>query len=153
MDSFFRRAVVALPLLVATSVALADVIVEAPWIRGVVAGQSTTGAFMTIRSTTATRLVKVASPAAADTSVHRTAMVDGMMTMEPVESLTVPAHGSVELKPGGLHVMLMGLRAPLRTGQTVPLTLTFRGADGRDSTVTVQAQVRDVTGASAGGKP
>jgi len=153
MDSLFRRVMVALPLVVAASAACADVTVATPWVRGVVAGQSTTGAFMTISSTTATRLVKVASPAAAETSVHQTSMVDGMMRMEPVESLAVPAHGSVELKPGGFHVMLMGLRAPLRTGQTVPLTLTFRGADGHDSTVTVQAQVRDVTGAAAGGKP
>ena len=152
MHPFLRRVVVALAWAVATPAALADVTVVAPWIRGVVAGQTATGAFMTIRSTDAIELVEVSSPAAAEVSVHRTAMVDGMMAMEPVDKLAVPAQGSVELKPGSFHVMLMGLRAPLHAGQKVPLTLHFRATDGRESAVTVQAEVRDVTGAPSHAK-
>jgi hypothetical protein len=139
-------------LLAACACAFADVTVEAPWIRGVVAGQSSTGAFMTLRSTDATELVAMSSPAAESLQVHKTAMVDGMMTMEPVDALAVPAHGSVTLEPGGFHVMLVGLRVPLRPGDKVPLTLTFRGADRHESAVTVQAEVRDVTGAPSHGK-
>lgn len=151
MPSIIRHAA-AVFLLAACGCAFADVTVEAPWIRGVVAGQSSTGAFMTLRSTEAAELVGMSSPAAESLQVHKTAMVDGMMTMEPVDALAVPAHGSVALEPGGLHVMLVGLRVPLRPGDKVPLTLTFRGADRRESAVTVQAEVRDVTGAPSHGK-
>jgi len=145
MNWIIRLAAAALALAIPAA-AFADVTIDAPWIRGVVPGQSVTGAFMTIRSTEATSLIGVHSPAASEVGLHRTAMVDGMMSMEPVESLAVPAHGSVQLAPGGLHVMLVGLRTPLRAGQKVPLTLTFRSADHRQTIVTVQAEVRDVTG-------
>jgi len=151
MRSIIRHGVPLL-LLAATASAFADVTVEAPWIRGVVAGQSTTGAFMTLRSTEATELVAVSSPAAESLHVHRTAMVDGMMAMESVDALAVPAHGSAVLEPGGFHVMLVGLRTPLNPGDKVPLTLTFRAADGQESQVTVQAEVRDLTGAPSHGK-
>jgi len=150
MRSTWRSAAAALSMAVATSAAFADVTIESPWIRGVVAGQSATGAFMRIRSTEAIELVRVASPAASEASVHRTAMVDGMMTMAPVDALAVPAGGSVALEPGGYHVMLVGLRTPLRPGAKVPLTFTFRGADRRERSVTVQAEVRDLTGAPSG---
>ena len=151
MDQAFHRMVVALSLAFAVGTAFADVTVEAPWIRGVVAGQSATGAFMRIRSTEATALVGVTTSVASLASVHRTAMVDGMMSMEPVDSLAIPAHGSLELEPGGFHVMLTGLRAPLRAGQKVPLALTFRTSDGREQTVTVQAEVRNLAAATSPG--
>jgi hypothetical protein len=151
MGQAFHRIVVALSAAFAVGAAFADVTVEAPWIRGVVVGQSVTGAFMKIRSTEATELVRVSSSVAALASVHRTAMVDGMMSMEPVDSLSIPAHGSVELEPGGLHVMLTGLRAPLHAGQKVPLALTFRAPDGREQTLTVQAEVRNLATATPPG--
>ena len=151
MHTYIRHAAAALMLAIPAS-AFADVTIESPWIRGVVAGQSATGAFMRIRSTEATELVAVSSPAAANASVHRTAMVDGMMAMEPVDSLAIPAHGSVALEPGGFHVMLVGLRGPLRVGDDVALTFVFRAAGGRETSVTVQAEVRDLTGAPAHGK-
>jgi copper(I)-binding protein len=151
MHSTIRRVAMALSLTVPVA-ALADVTVDAPWVRGVVPGQSATGAFMRISSTDATELVGVASPVAQTASVHRTAMVDGMMSMEPVEALAVPAHGGVTLEPGGFHVMLVGLHAPVRVGDKIPLTLTFRAADRRETSLTVQAEVRDVTGMPADGK-
>jgi hypothetical protein len=58
----------------------------------------------------------------------------------------------VALEPGGFHVMLTGLRAPLHAGDKLPLTLTFRGADRRETAVTVQAEVRDVTGTPGSGR-
>lgn len=151
MAQAFHRMAVVLTLAFGVESAFAGVTVEAPWIRGVVAGQSVTGAFMRIRSTEATVLVGVSSPAAEVAGVHRTAMVDGMMGMEPVDSLAVPAHGSVALEPGGFHVMLTGLRAPLRAGQRVPLVLTFRASDGREQKLTVQAEVRSLAAATSPG--
>ncbi|MBS1837464.1 MAG: copper chaperone PCu(A)C [Actinobacteria bacterium] len=64
----------------------------------------------------------------------------GMMTMQPVEKIPVPADGSVELKPGGLHVMLFGLKKDLAVGMTVPVTLTFEKA----GQIQVTAEVREL---------
>jgi copper(I)-binding protein len=151
MHSFIRSAALALAVAVPAA-SFADVTIEAPWIRGVVAGQSATGAFMRISSTDATELVGVSTPAAQTASVHRMTMIDGMMSMAQVDALAVPAHGGVALEPGGLHLMLVGLRMPLQPGDQVPLTLTFRAADHRETSITVQAEVREVTGVPARGK-
>ena len=64
---------------------------------------------------------------------------EGMMTMQEVESVPVPAGGTVTFKPGGYHVMLIDLVAPLEVGQTVPLTLTFAKAGRIEVTATVRA--------------
>ncbi len=133
-----------------TSIARAEVTVDHPWVRGVVAGQTATGAFMTIRSSEATELVRVSSPVAASASLHKMVMADSTMSMEPIASLPIPSHGMVELKPGTYHVMLLGLKGPLKPGSRVPLVLTFRGADHTESALTVQAPVIDL-GAGASG--
>ena len=56
---------------------------------------------------------------------------------------------TVELKPGGYHVMLMALKAPLKEGDAVPVTLTFKDKDGRESAVVINAPVRSLTAAPA----
>ncbi len=71
-------------------------------------------------------LVSVASPAAAVVEIHETRDDGtGQMTMMPVDAIPVPAGGTVELKPGSFHIMLIELVAPLEPGATVSLTLTF----------------------------
>jgi len=144
------RFLAAAVLVAAMSAARADVSVDHPWVRGVVAGQSSTGAFMTIRSTQATELVGVSSPDAASVSLHRMVMADSMMSMEPMDSLPIPAGGLVELKPGTYHLMLIGLKRSIKPGASVPLRLTFRGADRVETTVTVQATVSDPAAAAPG---
>ena len=106
------------------------------------------GAFMTIRNTghADDRLVAAASPAAARAELHTHIMADGIMKMRPVEGgIAVPAEGMAELKPGGLHVMLLGLAAPLAEGATIPVTLTFEKAGA----ITVEVPVMKA-GATAG---
>lgn len=84
------------------------------------------------------RLVAAASSAAEAVTMHRTKVRDGIARMLPQEGgLAIPAHGSTQLEPGGLHLMLSGLKEPLALGQTVPLTLTFE----RAGTVTVELKV------------
>ena len=61
-----------------------------------------------------------------------------MMSMKPVKSIAVPASGTVKLKPGGYHVMLIGLKKHLVAGATFPLTLTFATAGKKTVTVTVR---------------
>jgi copper(I)-binding protein len=76
----------------------------------------------------ADRLVAVSTPAARMAGLHRTVETDGVMKMEHVDGIDIPAHGMLEMKPGGYHIMLMGLNGPLREGDEIALTLTFEKA-------------------------
>ena len=80
-----------------------------------------------------TRLVRAESPAAGVTEVHEMKMEGDVMKMRPVTALALPAGRTVELKPGGYHVMLLDLKAPLMKDSTVPLTLVFQDAKGSES--------------------
>ena len=113
--------------------------------RGVVKGQTETGAFMTLTATEATSLVGAASPVAKAVQIHEMKMEGDMMKMRPVKALAIPANIPVELKPGGYHVMLIDLTKPLAKGDMVPIKLTFRDKGGSESTLEVQAQVRELT--------
>lgn len=73
-------------------------------------------------------LVSVSSPTADNTMVHETTMEGGVMKMSHVMALKIPAGQTVELKPSGLHVMLMGLKSPLKATESYKLTLTFEKA-------------------------
>jgi copper(I)-binding protein len=84
------------------------------------------------------RLLRVESNAAQAVELHRSEVVDEVMTMRPVESIEIPAGGEVRLEPGGLHVMLIGLTQPLEAGSSIPLTLVFENA----GEITVDAEVR-----------
>jgi periplasmic copper chaperone A len=127
--------------LVATQ-AVAEVTVTEAWVRGTVATQKATGAFMKIRSSDDAKLVAAASPSASIVEVHEMAIKDNVMTMRAVDALALPAGKTVELKPGGYHVMLIDLVKPLAKGDTVPVTLTIVGKDGKKSTLQVKAEVR-----------
>lgn len=124
---------------------LAQVAVVDPWVRGTVATQKATGAFMQLRSATDVAIVGAASPVAAVVEVHEMKMDGGVMRMSAMKSLPLPAGKTVELKPGGYHVMLMDLKQPLAEGTTVPITLTVQDKDGRTSTLEVKAPVKGLT--------
>jgi copper(I)-binding protein len=112
------------------------------WVRGTVPAQKTTGAFVTLQSTDDAKLVGVATPVARTAEIHESGMSAGTMRMRAVDSVALPAGRRVELKPGGYHVMLLGIAKPLGAGDKVPLTLTIEGPGGRRSTVDVVAEVR-----------
>jgi copper(I)-binding protein len=76
----------------------------------------------------ADRLLGVSSPAAKMAALHKTVEVDGVMKMEHVDALEIPANGMLEMKPGGYHIMLMGLAQPLKEGDEIEITLTFEKA-------------------------
>jgi copper(I)-binding protein len=118
------------------------------WSRPAAAGMTGAG-YMTIRNhgKAAQTLVKVETPAARKVEVHRTVTSGGISRMEPVPRLVVPPGGEARLVPGGQHLMLMGLAAPLKAGQHVPATLTF------DSGVKVRADIVVGTAAPAQGAP
>jgi copper(I)-binding protein len=127
--------------------AFAQVTVSDAWVRGTVVGQMATGAFMQLKSPADVALVAVASPVAKIVEIHEMKMDGGVMKMAAVDRLALPAGKSIELKPGGYHVMLMDLKQPLKEGETVPVTLTFEDKAGRKTTVEVKAPVKALTAA------
>jgi len=144
-----RISFLGLLLALITAPALAQVTVTDAWVRGTVPGQKATGAFMSITSATDATLVSASSPAAKVVEIHEMAMDGGVMKMRAVDKLALPAGKPVQLKPGSYHVMLMGITEPLAEGQTVPVTLTFVGKDGKKTTQEVKAPVKALTAAAA----
>ncbi|WP_457420101.1 copper chaperone PCu(A)C [Roseateles sp. P5_E7] len=136
-----RRLLIASALLMSLA-AQAQVKVDDPWVRATVAPQKATGAFMQLTSAKAAKVVAASSPVAAMVEIHEMKMDDGVMKMRAVDALPLPAGHAVALKPGSYHVMLMGLKGPIKAGETVPLTLTVEGDDGKRSAVEVKAQAR-----------
>lgn len=123
--------------------AAAEVKVENPYVRAVPPGQPNSAAFMTlVNSSAKAHSVKSASsPVAATVELHTHTNNNGVMEMRQIPQIDVPAKGRVELAPGGLHVMFLGLKQDLKAGETVAITLTFD--DG--STTTVNAPIKEVT--------
>ncbi len=136
----------ALSVLVAASLmaaaAHAEVTVKDAWVRATVPQQKATGAFMQLSAPKDTKLVSASSPITPIVEVHEMAMQDNVMKMRQVPAVELPAGRTVELKPGGYHVMLMDLKQQVKEGDTVPLTLVFEGKDGKRETQEVKAQVR-----------
>ncbi len=111
------------------------------WIRASVQGQMATGAFMKLKSKDGAQLVSVSSPVAGIAEVHEMKLEGDVMKMRAVPALDLPAGKTVELKPGGYHVMLMDLKTALKKDSTVPLTLVFKDAKGVQSTLALKVPV------------
>ena len=107
--------------------AFAQVTVTDPWVRGTVPEQKATGAFMRLTAPVDSRVVEARSPAAGTVEIHEMKMDNGVMRMRAVPALPLPANKAVDLVPGGYHVMLMGLKQPLKAGDSVPITLVVEG--------------------------
>ena len=111
-------------------------------------GAATTGVtyFTVIDKGQPDRLVGVSSPVAAAAELHETANDNGVMKMRPVQSVALAPGKPVMFKPGGYHVMLMGLKNPLKAGDSFPLTLTFEHAQPITVTAKVEAAGTAVMG-------
>jgi copper(I)-binding protein len=144
MRSFFRLLLFIAAATVAAA-AYAQVTVSGAWVRGTVHGQTATGAFMQLRSVDGAALVAADSPVAGIVEIHEMAMENNVMKMRAVPALELPAGRTVELKPGGYHVMLMDLKAPLKKGDTVPIKLKVRSKSGQTQEIDVKAEVRELT--------
>lgn len=107
-----------------------DITVVAPWARATPGGAKVGGAYLEVKAAAGAgdRLVSVSSPAAGTVEIHEHINDGGIMKMRRIEGLAVPGGGSVTLKPGGYHLMLMDLKQPLKQGDKVGLTLTFEKA-------------------------
>ena len=124
------------------SAAHAQVTVDKPWVRTTVAQQTTTAAYLTITSVQGGKLVDASSPVAASVEVHEMKMVGDLMKMRNVPALPLAAGKPVEFRPNGYHLMITGLKAPLKAGDVVPLKLVVEDARGKRETVDVKATAR-----------
>jgi copper(I)-binding protein len=140
---FFQHLIAAaLTTVCAVSAFAQNVTVTDAWARATVAGQKATGAFMTITAKDNAKLVGVSSPVAGVAEIHEMKMDKDVMKMAALPNgLDLPAGKAVALKPGGFHVMLMDLKAPLAKDTTVPMTLMFQDTKGVKSTVELKVLV------------
>jgi periplasmic copper chaperone A len=97
------------------------------WIRATPPGVSTAAAYLTITNSgpAADRLLRATSPAARALELHANVEQHGLQHMQPLAEVAVPARGSVELAPGGTHIMLIDIAAAMKPGDRVALTLHF----------------------------
>lgn len=135
----------ALSLLLA-SVALAaePVVASNAWARASMPGQQVGAAYLDLRSTAGATLTKAESSAAQSVEIHTMFMNNGVMQMRRLEKLALPAGETVKLAPGGMHLMLFGLKKPLQKGEQVALTLHLHYADGKTGQLEVRAPVKAV---------
>ncbi len=120
--------------------AVALVQIENPWARASLKLKGSAAVFMTLTdiSGQGDMLVAASSPVATTTELHIHKTVNGVMQMRPVSALSIPAGGSITLQPGAEHVMLIGLRIPLREGEAIPLQLVFTHSNIVETTVQIR---------------
>jgi copper(I)-binding protein len=107
------------------------------WTRATPPGAAVAAVYARIVANEADELVAISSPAAATAEIHATIESDGMVTMRPLTSVSLPSGIPVQFESGGLHIMLLGLHEPLIAGGTVPVTFTFKSA----APITVAADI------------
>lgn len=108
--------------------------------RATVPGQAAAGGFMKIMSSgAADQLISASAPVSDDVQLHTMKMDGNVMQMREVKQIDVPANGAVDLKPGGLHLMFMNIKAPLKAGDVVPVRLKFAKAGEVEVKVPVNA--------------
>ncbi|MCX7946571.1 MAG: copper chaperone PCu(A)C [Hydrogenophilus sp.] len=127
------------------------VTVKEPWVGATVVGQTATGAFMKIFAKERVKLVGGSSPVAGVVEIHEMAMEKDVMKMRAIAALPIGAGETVELKPGGYHVMLIQLARPIKVGEQVPLRLQFERRDGTRFEVEVVGEGRKVGGMTGEG--
>lgn len=128
--------------LVASVAQAAGVKVEGAWVAATLRGQTASAAYLNLTASEASALVGASTPVAGVVEIHSMSMDQGVMRMRAVPRVELPAAQTVKLGVGGYHVMLLDLKGPLKAGTRVPITLKFEGADKRQSSFEVQAEVR-----------
>lgn len=125
---------------------LGAVTIDRPYARATAPGQPAGGGFLTLKNSgaSADRLLSASAEVSKAVELHTMTMEGDVMRMRQVEAIDLPAGKTVELKPGGLHIMFIGLKAPLKKGDSFPLKLKFEKA----GEVTVQVNV-EATGAAS----
>jgi periplasmic copper chaperone A len=145
MTNLYRFGGLLAALLMSASVYAGDIQVENAWTRATAPGQDAAGVDLTITSKQAATLVGVSSAACKTVQLHGMTHENGMMKMREVKFIELPAGKRMNLREGGYHLMLTGLKAPLKAGESVPLTLSFKMANKRMVKVKTKAEVKPLT--------
>ena len=137
--------ILAVAVLTAPATAKAPVHHVSGWARATVPAQSGSAAYLTIHNAGpgSDRLLSVSTPAAASASIHSTSMAGGIMRMRSAGPQTIAPNQKLQMKPGGLHLMVTGLRKPLKAGERLPLTLRFERAGLVRTSIPIQVQGKD----------
>ena len=136
--------------LLAASAHAGDITVTNAWARATAPGQEVGAAYFDIVSKSAAKVVKAESPAATSTEIHTMSMKGGVMEMRKIDSLELPAGKTVSLAPGGNHIMLIGLKKPLKEGDKVAVTLTLEKAPKVQEKIEVSAEVKSMMSGMGG---
>jgi periplasmic copper chaperone A len=140
MRNIFAVAAIAVLIAVPAWADSRGIKVDQVWARATPGAAKTGAIYLTVTNTGTTPDTlegAVSTPVAEHADLHEMKMANGVMEMRPVKSLTIDPGKSVTLAPSGYHIMLTGLKAPLKEGQTVPLTLTFEHAGAQQVTASV----------------
>ncbi|MEO8343824.1 MAG: copper chaperone PCu(A)C [Gallionella sp.] len=146
MTHLYRLGGLLAALLISASVYAGDIQIENAWARATAPGQEVAGVDLTITSKQAATLIGVSSTVCKTVELHSMAMQhdSGMMQMHEVEEIELPPGTPVNLRAAGYHLMLTGLKAPLKAGESVPLTLNIKVAK-RTVKVKAIAEVKSLT--------
>lgn len=137
MTACLLAAALSLPTL-----ALADAVkVENAWLRATLPGQKVAGGFMDLTAGKNMELVGATSPASQSVELHFMRMADGVMEMRELKSISLPKGETVHLAPGGFHAMFIGIKAPMKAGDKVPMTLSFDDGKGQRTTQEISLRV------------
>jgi periplasmic copper chaperone A len=145
-----RSVLVILIFAVLSAPAFAAVTIKDPWIRATTPHQKSTAAFMQLTSSNDARLVKAESPVAKSVEIHQMVMKNYVMKMQAVPAIELPAGKSVELKPDGYLVMLVGLKQQIKEGDSIPISVTVEGKDRKRETIKLEASAMTMNGAATG---
>lgn len=140
-----KKTIIALSSVLLSMQAYAQVSVKDVWARATVVQQQSTGIFLQIQSTKEAKLVGVSTKIGM-AEIHEMSMDNNVMKMREVESIALPAGKTVELKPGGYHIMVMQLKQLVKEGDEIDLTLTLETADKKRETIEVKAKARAMNG-------
>jgi copper(I)-binding protein len=125
--------------------------IEHPWARATATANGAIYMELENKGGAPDKLVAASTPAAEKAELHTHLMENGIARMRPVDAIEVTPGSPTVLRPGGLHVMLMGLKAPLKVGDTITVTLTFEKAGKVEVTVPVQKSAGSMGGMDHGG--
>ena len=126
----------------AVSCTAAPVAISHAWARATAPGQGVGAAYLELKSVADLTLTKAESPVAGSVEVHKMSMKKGVMEMRMQDTLQLPAGQTVKLEPGGLHLMLFGLKKPLKIGENVLMTLHFKDKSGKESSMKINLPIK-----------
>lgn len=148
MINLYRLTGLLAGMLLSANVYAGDLKIEGVWSRATAPGQDTAMVDLSITSKQAATLVGYSSPASKTVELHSMVHDNGVMKMREVKTLELPAGKRVTLGESGYHLMLIGLKAPLKAGDSVPLTLNIRTVNKAVLKIEARAEVKPLTEAA-----